>query len=91
MLDCYLQLYLLPESVILRLTLALDCVQLYKVQKIDDESVTETKQSANTIWNQCQSKQVTNVTDVCFFISTQNYFANSNNTSITVPVLNEEP
>lgn len=26
-----------------------------------------------------------------FFISTQNYFANSNNTSITVPVLNEEP
>lgn len=36
--------------------------------------------------------QVKNVTDVClFFIATQSYFANSNNTSITVPVLNEEP
>lgn len=37
--------------------------------------------------------QVKNVTDVCLFfiIFTQNYFANSNNTSITVPVLNEEP
>lgn len=89
MLDCYLQLYLLPESVILRLTLALDCVQLYKVQKIDDESVTETKQSANTIWNQCQSKQVTNVTDVFFFYFHSKLFCN--NTSITVPILNEEP
>lgn len=49
------------------------------------------RQNSLLILSEINVNQVTNVTDVCFFISTQNYFANSNDTSITVPVLNEEP
>lgn len=50
------------------------------------------RQNSLLILSEINVNQVTNVTDVCFFfIATQNYFANSNNTSITVPVLNEEP